>query len=264
MATTPVMETAPPTGVGPDQDPTGGIPWQAWLAIGLAGLSGIETVLRGMRAALAAIAPHTKTTIDDRARDLVGKLDDDALALLRTLLGMVPASSTATSSRTTSEPLDEAKAAEVLPSISGPTDLPCIFVIPGSGALLALILAAGITLQPACATIKAVPPVAGHAIVDCAKVDALPILTLVAQLGIQAALQVLDLGKIAWPDIEATAWAEGKVVGGCAADRFVAAMSKAPVTPGLLATGPAPGEAMLARLSARWGGVEWRSGAEVR
>jgi len=207
-----------------DPAATPGFPWQAWLAIGLAAIGGLETVLRVARAGLTWLAPRTKMTADDRARDFVGKLDDDALALLRALLGMVPV--TATSSPTT--------------KWTG-----------GVAALLALVLAAGVALQPACS--GAQRTAAGHAVVDCAKADALPILVLVATWGVQS---VRD-GHINWQAVEAGAIAHGELIGGCAVDRFVAETTPKPTMSVL--PGADPGAAVLARLRTRWGVVEWRA-----
>ncbi len=117
-----------------------------------------------------------------------------------------------------------------------------------SGAAALLIV---IALQPSCAAVHKAPAAAGHAIADCAKADALPVALLVAQLGTQALLQALDVGKIMWSSLEEQAWAQGEKVGYCAAERFVASLGKEPVQQGLIAM-PDPGEAMLARLRARW------------
>jgi hypothetical protein len=221
------------------------LPWEVWVMIALAAIGGVERVLRAARAALGIIAPRTKTTADDSIRDVVARMDDFVIEVRDAISGLVSGSAP--------RPTTVAAAPEV--------DTKQVRVV-GLGALTVL-LVAGAVLQSGCSTLKAAPPAAGHAIVDCAKADALPILTLVAQLGVSAALQALELGKIDWSAIEAAAAARGAVVGGCAADRFVAEMSaKQAATPGLLAAGPDPGEAMLARLRARWGGVEWR--AEVR
>lgn len=130
-----------------------GIPWQAWILVGLAALGGVEMLLRGARTLLGVIAPHTKTTVDDELRDLVGRMDDFVLEVRDALGGLVPgdASRTATSSRGTSpEPADATKPARVV----------------GLGALLA-ILVGGAALQPACATVRPRAAAGAKAALDC-------------------------------------------------------------------------------------------------
>ncbi len=59
---------------------TGGLGIEAtialWLALGLAALAGVETMLRGVQAVLAAIAPRTSTTLDDDALAAVTRAHD--------------------------------------------------------------------------------------------------------------------------------------------------------------------------------------------
>lgn len=128
-------------------------------------------------------------------------------------------------------------------------------------ALFAVAMTAG------CATVKAVPAAAGHAIVDCAKAEALPILELVATLGAEALGSALGTGKIDWDGLKGVAKAKGISVGGCAFAAFVAALSKPKTTPEadpgavLRVGGPtlaADAQAALEQLRGDWGGVEWK------
>lgn len=95
------------------------------------------------------------------------------------------------------------------------------------------------------------------AFVDCVKADPASVLALLAKWGIESARS----GHVAWDMIEADAWEHGKVIGGCAVDRFVDSIEPHPAAGVLPLEGP--GSAMRERLRAHWGGVEWR-GAEVR
>ncbi len=125
-----------------------------------------------------------------------------------------------------------------------------------SGAAMLLIVVA---MQPACAITKSSVSEVGHVIVECTKADSPRIIATVVDLGVQAALSAIDEAMIDWSALETSAWAQGKEVGGCALATFVAALNeKAPATQGLLAM-PDHGQEALARLSARWGGVEWRT-----
>jgi hypothetical protein len=242
----------------PVPDATGGLPWAGWILVGLAALAGLETAVRGLRAVFGVVAPRTKNTVDDSIRDGLGKVDDTLLDVLHVLRRLAPAA-----------PPAEAKAPDRPPAtrLPGMGQGAVAMPIPGSGmhrgpgVLLIALMLGGMATQVSCATAKAAPTVAGHAIVDCAKADAAGIFVLLAQLGAEAVQSALDTDAIDWPAIEASAWAHGKIIGGCAASQFVAALSsKQPAVQGLVAA-PDPGREALARLSARWGGVEWRTGA---
>lgn len=124
--------------------------------------------------------------------------------------------------------------------------------VKSAATMLIVVILAGAATQPACATARKAPAAAGHAIVACAKADALPIAVLIATWGIESALA----GRINWDSIEAGALAHGVTIGGCAADRFVAAVT--PRTSASVLPVADPGAAVLERLRARWGGVEWR------
>lgn len=52
------------------------------IAIGLAALAGVETLLRGASMILHAVAPRTKTTVDDRLAERVDLVHDKLDALL--------------------------------------------------------------------------------------------------------------------------------------------------------------------------------------
>lgn len=135
---------------------------------------------------------------------------------------------------------------------------------PGSGTtLLGLLVLGALAMQPGCATVKATPGAAKVAAIECAKQDAAPILSALAQFGAQAALSALTGGAIDWSGLEASALIQGKVVGGCALTRFVAELAKAPkseTAARALVAGPDPaadGQAAIARLSGRFGGATW-------
>lgn len=122
-------------------DPAPGYPWQTWLTLVLVAVCGIETLLRAARAGLTWLAPRTKSQTDDTLRDFVAGLDDDALAVLRVLVGVVPAN-----------PTQPATVVNVTPG--GPTDPPPPprgFGVSGVGVVLAIVSATAV-LQPACAT----------------------------------------------------------------------------------------------------------------
>lgn len=122
--------------------------------------------------------------------------------------------------------------------------------------------AAGAATTVACATIKTDAAAAKTAIVDCAKADAGPILSLVAHIGAVALASQINGGQIDWPAIEGSALVQGKVVGGCALSRFVAALAGQPKTEArALMALPDPaveGQAAVARLSAKFDGAVWR------
>jgi hypothetical protein len=239
----------------PAPDATSGIPWELWLVIGLAGLAGLETAVRGLRAVFALIAPRTENTVDDSIRDGLGKVDDTLIDVLHALRRLAPGPAGPNQPTAVAVSVDDAAGPKPSPSPKLP-GLP-----PVSGVLLIALLLGGMATQVSCATVKAAPPAAGHAIVDCAKADVTGIVLLLAQLGAEAVQSALETDAIDWTAIEASAWAHGKVIGGCAASQFVAALAaKQPDVQGLLAATD-PGREALARLSARWGGVEWRTGA---
>lgn len=64
--------------------------WYVWLGIGLAALAGIETALKGLRMAVHTIAPHTRTTVDDRVDEVLGKVDDAMSEFMLTVRSIVP------------------------------------------------------------------------------------------------------------------------------------------------------------------------------
>ena len=97
------------------------------------------------------------------------------------------------------------------------------------------------------------------AVVDCTKADAPAIAAVVAQLGAQATLAALGAGAIDWSALESAAWAQTKVVGGCALAQLAVAIAStkasAPAPQALLA-GPSPADdaaAALHRFEARAG-----------
>jgi hypothetical protein len=232
--TAPVAAQAATTPPAP-AEPAPALPWELWLLIGLAAINGAERMLGGLRILLGVIAPRTKTTADDKLLAVVGKLDDAAIKIRDALGGLATAPATATASPPT---VTETSEKPTAPNR-----------VANLGGLLALLIA-GASLQPGCAAAHKAPAAAGHALGDCAKADALPIAVLVAAWAVDAVIA----GRVNWQSVEAGALAQGKVIGYCAAGRFVAAMSAAPTPAGLL---PAldPGKAMLERLRAHWSAI---------
>lgn len=210
------------------------LPWQASAGIGLAALGGLVAILHAIVVFLRVEAPLTETLADDKAKAFFEELDKMAegwFLAFREIAG--PAA-----------------------PVTKPPAIPFAGKIGGGSVLLALLIG-GLALQPACAAAKAAPKVAGHALVDCGKQDLPAILAVGIQLGVQALESVLKLGHVDWPGLEEAAWAHGQTIGGCAFNELVAKMqSVAPVNHGVLAAADPAGDA-LARLSARFGGVEW-------
>lgn len=70
--------------------PTGiELSWQGWLMTGVVVAGSALKILDVVLAALKIVAPWTKTTIDDRARDKLQVVDDAVHAKLDALLGVV-------------------------------------------------------------------------------------------------------------------------------------------------------------------------------
>ena len=127
-----------------------------------------------------------------------------------------------------------------------------------TGALLMLaaiaagVLVAGVALS-GCATASRIGTVAKGSAIECGKIAAQPVLELAADLGVQAALDALNLGEVDVPGLEARAVTEGLEIAGCAALRFAERWHvSAPKSQGLLARVD-PSAALLARLRARYG-----------
>lgn len=109
------------------------------------------------------------------------------------------------------------------------------------------------------AQVKVIPEAAKDAVVECVKQDAVPILALIAEFGVQAAMTALHTGEIDWDGIESAAIGQGKITGGCALAKFVASVKAAAIPPvqGLVALpykDPATGgREALSRIQARYG-----------
>lgn len=225
---------ADPTAVSPPPAPG----WSMAEVMALIALivAGIHALVEGARAFLHFTAPRTASTWDDRAAATLDAVHQRLAAV---------------------EALIPTKVAVVS---SGPPASTASGII-GPIAVLALLLG-GLLAVPACATVKTDAAAAKVAVVECAKQDAAPILSALAQFGAQAALSALTGGSIDWSGIEAAALVQGKVVGGCALTRFVAELAKAPKTTArALIAGPDPaadGQAAIARLSTRFAGATWQ------
>lgn len=226
---------------GPPAVTPAGFDLTAMLALVGAVAGGLGLILGGLSTVLHAIAPRTKTTIDDTAA-----ADIDALhAKLDRVLAMVT------------------------PIPSKPAAQP-----PGTGAaVLALVVLglAGAGALTACTAAKAEATAGKTAIVDCVHADQAPIEAMLVQLGADAVTYALH-GAVDWGALEAEAESAGIVVGGCAFAQVVhgktaAAPATAPATAvSALATPPAapdPALAALERLRAAHGGVRWSTAAGV-
>jgi hypothetical protein len=188
----------------------------------------VAAVLGATSLVLHVVAPRTKNTIDDKVRDDI----DEVLAFIR---GRTPPAA---------PPADTA------------TKLTSLTLV---------LLAAGIvaSTQSSCATVKAAPAIAEHAVVDCVRADQAPIIALVVQLAADALTYVLSAGAVDWGALESAAWAQGEVTGGCALAEFVHGVSSKATSVRTLGGSIDPALAALERLRVRAGGVRWQTPAGV-
>lgn len=133
---------------------------------------------------------------------------------------------------------------------------------PSALTMLLMILAAGFAFAICgCSNPKVV---AGeHVIVDCAKQDAATVAADAVKVGVLA----LIAGKVDDDRVFQYLLGEGSVIGGCAYRSYLAELHKLTSPPAGAASsaltvagvpGPvAQADALLAKLSARWGGVTW-------
>ena len=193
----------------------------------------IAAVLGAASLLLHAIAPRTKTTLDDRlAADI-----DEALRWFRSQ--PKPAA--------VSDPTLTAKVIDGAPPGRVRTGALLMLAAIAAGVLVAGVASSG------CATVARIGTVAKGSAIECGKVAAGPVLELAADLGVQAALDALNLGEVDVPGLEARAVTEGLEIAGCAALRFAERWhASAPKSQGLLARVD-PSAALLARLRARYG-----------
>lgn len=73
--------------------PAFSLPWEAWIALGLAAIAGLRSTIHGVRELLGLFKARTKTTIDDRAYDALGVAEDaltGALSTVRSITGKAP------------------------------------------------------------------------------------------------------------------------------------------------------------------------------
>lgn len=199
-------------------------------------VAGVGALVDAARAVLHFTAPRTASTWDDRQAARLDAFHDR----LRAVETLIP----------------NAKPAAAPPAVvTGGIIGPIAIALLAAGSLL--------WMAPACATVKAIPGAAKTALVECAKADAVPILELAGRLGAQALIAAIDQGAIDWHAMEEAAAGQGKVVGGCALTKFVAALAQAPrsdTAARALAAGPDPvadGKAAIARLSTRFDGATW-------
>lgn len=136
------------------------------------------------------------------------------------------------------------------------------YFVPGTRAhnLVLLFLGCGVTAflllafascTSCTADQRATVSKAGHAVVDCAKVEAGPV---AREVGVLAA-HAIEAGHVDWPALEDLAFSAGKEIGGCAYVAFTRAMSSTSSAPSIL---PDPAAVSMARLSHRFGDVEWQ------
>lgn len=223
------------------------IPWQAWIVAGLAALAGLETLLKGLSMILHAIAPRTKTPIDDKLAASVDELHDK-VDLARTDLAeiagaLVPA----------------AKPAPAAP-------IP-IAVVPKIGILAVLLLGALALPQVACtaAQVKAEATTAAHDLVNCTgqalgttpKLDDATLVAVVIAAADEKAKCTPAGAKLDWQCVGKDLESEGKVLGGCALVKLLAGSPPPPAsTPGIAArmADDDPGRAALERFRAKVAG----------
>ena len=197
----------------------------------------IAAVLSAASILLHAISPRTKTTLDDRlAADI-----DEALRWFRSQPGAV------TKPAAVGDPTLTAKVLGGAPPGRVRTGALLMLATIAAGVLVAGVASSG------CATASRIGTVAKGSAIECGKVAAGPVLELAADLGVQAALDALNLGEVDVPGLEARAVTEGLEIAGCAALRFAERWhASAPKSQGLLARVD-PSAALLARLRARYG-----------
>lgn len=228
----------------PDPTPTVlGLPWEAWIAIGLGAFAGVRALVDLLLAFFKVEAPLTKTLIDDHFRDSLQRAHDK----LDKLAGMVNGIANATRQ---------------------PGAVP-IFPVPGGTAAMLVVLllgaAGGGLALSSCAATTAAGHAAKPAIVNCTAQDlgtapALNLETLVAVANTVAAERAacMTAGGLDWKCVERDAIGKGLVLGGCALAEMVAAAANAlhPAGPGLVAGDPAPppGRAELERFRAQVAG----------
>jgi hypothetical protein len=189
-------------------------------------LGGLGAILGGISVILHAIAPRTKTQLDDRAAagvDAAHAKLDQVLGLLR---GIVPGGSASVPPAATpsaaSAPSSGAKASTV-----------------AAVALLAAMIG-GVALAPGCSTISSDVKAFESGAVACAKADSAQAKALGLQLGIDALAGLLagQDAETMWAkvtaDAEAGAKSQGIAVGACAFDGVIADVEKIlhPTTPG--------------------------------
>lgn len=120
--------------------------------------------------------------------------------------------------------------------------------------------------QISCATVKAVPGIVEHAVIDCTKQDATKLLALALTFAEQAVQHAMAGAAIDWNGLEAQAEAEGTSIGSCAYVATLAALHPKPPTtdpvPAIAARSlmslPDPALVALEKLRAKSGGVTWQ------
>jgi hypothetical protein len=241
---------------GADPSPvlSGAIPWQLWIVAGLAALAGFETVLKGLSMALHAIAPRTKTPIDD---DLAKSVDElhDKIDLVRADLtelagAIVPA----------------AKAQPALATVRNPqAGMVGGGMLAGLGSLSVIALIVGLAVGHASgctkAQLKADAVTAGRDLVNCTgqalgATPALDLATLVAVANAVATERAKCTpagGSLSWSCVESDLVAEGPVLGGCAMVKLVTGVPAVVATARLATPDPTPdpGRAALERVRAK-------------
>lgn len=215
-----------------------GSPMPGWLeAVALIALvlSGLGAILGGLSVVLHAIAPKTKTTLDDRAADSVDRLHDKVDDVLAVVRGIAPAPA---------PPLAKTPQGG--------------FATPSIGLGIA-VFGCFACLVIACATLTTDAKVAGQAVVDCTKQDEPKLLQLTLSFASQIIGKVTSGAAVDWDGLESQAEAEGTAIGQCA---FLETWAKLhPAAP----SGPVPAVAArtlvaspLDKMRGHSGGVQWK------
>lgn len=243
--------------------PTGlEVSWQGWLMAFVVVLGSALSILDTVLAALKRIAPMTRTTLDDRARDVVQVVDDAAHAKLDKLLsvvgGLIPATGVPTSA-------SDKPALTLAPTPRekqiGLARLGTVVALALVGAALAGLALTGCTK----AQVSGAATSAEHALVNCTgeaigTTPALDFATLIAIAGQVGEIKAACTtgGAFDWGCAERAALAKGKTIGGCALAQLFAnppatgkpATSSVAVAPGQ----PDPGRAAFEDFRARAAG----------
>lgn len=205
---------------------TPGLDWTAYLGLALTFAGGLLTVINVLLGGLRWLAPRTKTTIDDTARDDLQLVHDKLDAGLKLLTALVPATGVPTS-------------LSASPTVPSPT------AKPGFARVAMMLMIAGIGLGivggmlVSCAATKMEAKSIEAGIVTCAKADKPAVQATALQLSTEAAGQLILTGKLDWAkiktDAEAAGEKQGVDVASCAFSSLLVSLDALlhPTTPGV-------------------------------